>query len=540
MKKLLTLSLAIMASFSLWAESFYVVNGKCNVPLKAGMNSAKYQILKSNGTDVEATEDITSTITATASFYYNSTSCAYADLTNTSNYSSGSSDSRTIQSIKLQKDQRMIISFGDLAISKLDVIYMCGSQDPCSLKIDGDSVGTNNQNIQLFSKEGSFSDSIVIVNTSVKSKEYRLFVLLTETECNAPESALVLKSDIEGAIYAGDVVTFSTEGGNGNEVSIVGQNEESLSGNSWTATEGKHIFVASQAVTESNICAQEAQLELNVITRNPVTAVSIEGDAAGYAGDEYIFIATAANAAEYKWFVNNAEQSGAVSAEFTFTPNAEGTYNIVCKARNEFNQANEWIESNTIAFEASKKVVVYEDIYIWKKGSGYTGCIENPNVNPNAQQAVTELANSTATFTGMNQMGRAADNNTEVSLKFTAKEGLYIQSICTYGKLEEPAGADILWNNNSSHIDAYTESQKEFEAPAGTYPKSFEIKFLGVSKDSGGLWWRNALVTLGEAPSETAIEHTKAATKAVKIIREGQILIVREGKTYTVMGTLVK
>lgn len=210
MRKIFTLAAAVLASVSMWANPYYIISGKCNVPLTAGMNSAKYQILKVDGETVEATEEISSSITATASFYYNSTSVALADLTTASNYGSSSSSSRTMQSVKLQQNEEMKITLNDKVIEELDVIYFCGSKDPCSLTIEGEEQSTSDQDVHVYSKSDSFSDTITIKNTSTKAKEYRIFVILTISDAapsTDPVATVTLNGPAEG--FVGKEVSFS-------------------------------------------------------------------------------------------------------------------------------------------------------------------------------------------------------------------------------------------------------------------------------------------------------------------------------------------
>ena len=145
------------------------------------------------------------------------------------------------------------------------------------------------------------------------------------------------------------------------------------------------------------------------------------------------------------------------------------------------------------------------DTYVWKKNASYTGCIANPNADAPAAQ-YTDIA-----YEGFTGMGRAAADNTECILTFTVKAAYSatfgIKSICTYGKLEEPAGGQISWDGGANWEDlaAYAEGKKEFNAPAATFPTSFKIRFLGVSASSGGLYWRNALVTLEVKKTVTGV-----------------------------------
>ena len=162
--------------------------------------------------------------------------------------------------------------------------------------------------------------------------------------------------------------------------------------------------------------------------------------------------------------------------------------------------ANQAANATYVATSKEFTVTVLEnelsDTYIWKKSASYTGCVDNPNADAPAAQ-YTDIA-----YEGFTGMGRAAADNTECILTFSVKAAYSatfgIKSICTYGKLEEPAGGQISWDGGANWEDlaAYAEGKKEFNAPSSTFPTSFKIRFLGVSASSGGLYWRNALVTL--------------------------------------------
>lgn len=594
MKKIFTLATAILASFSLWAaeETFtfeWTAAGTkgCSYS-QAGPASG--EMLTNNALYFVSNEGPKAEGSNLNPYRVGFIFKPAVDVTLKIKGAAGSSD-RTLQGVKIDKD--IDARFYDLCKDAVgsDKTVMQYALDNASdedkefyttvgiLKkssgqyvVAGDAKSVSGQTAQAklyaervdannikFPKNGEAEETLMIGSpasnfTFEAGKYYRIYTEVSSSTgakllsftfvtvvpaCNKPEKELVLKADKEAPIYVGDEVTFSTEGGNSNTPVIAGDAGEEINAGKWIATEGKHTFTATQEA-EGEICAQVAVLELTVLTKNPVTAVTIAGEKEGFIGEPYTYTATAANATDYAWYVDGVS-ANTNAAEFTYTPNAAGTYSIVCKARNEYNAADEWIASDPIELKVTKKVVVMEDTYIWKKGSGYTGCVENPNVDANANNAETELAYSKATFTGVTKMSRADADNTEISLTFTAKEGMYIKSICTYGKLEEPEGAQIAWDGkNWENLAAYSEGEKSFEAPAETFPETFTIKFIGVSKDSGGLWWRNALVTLGEKESPTAIENTEASVKAVKVIRDGQLYIMHNGRMYNVQGAVVK
>lgn len=152
----------------------------------------------------------------------------------------------------------------------------------------------------------------------------------------------------------------------------------------------------------------------------------------------------------------------------------------------------------TLYAEWKKETILYTDTYIWKKQTDATGCVDKPGAAPNANQgkAYTEKNYSSSTIGGGTEMGRP-DNVGEYSITIAAQPGYLIQSICTYGKVE--TASQISWDNGLTWTDlaTYTEQKKVFTAPTGG-AETFIIKCTTTKSGSGGIWWRNALVTLIE------------------------------------------
>lgn len=150
----------------------------------------------------------------------------------------------------------------------------------------------------------------------------------------------------------------------------------------------------------------------------------------------------------------------------------------------------------TLYAEWKKETILYTDTYIWKSDSKYEGCVDKPAApnNANQQEAYTEKTYSSSTIGGGNSMGRP-DNVGEYSITIAAQPGYLIQSICTYGKVE--TASQISWDKGITWTDlaTYTEQKKVFTAPTGG-AKSFIIKCTTTDPQKGGIWWRNALVTL--------------------------------------------
>lgn len=226
--------------------------------------------------------------------------------------------------------------------------------------------------------------------------------------------------------------------------------------------------------------------------------------------------------------LKEATSDASITSAGSFTATAAGTYVVVA--------SQEAVAGTYAAISKEATVTVLDsevaDTYIWKKGTGYTGCVASPNADAPAAQ-YTEIA-----YEGFTGMGRAAADNTECILTFTVKAAYSatfgIKSICTYGKLEEPLGGQISWDGGANWEDlaAYAEGKKEFNAPSATFPTSFKIRFLGVSASSGGLYWRNALVTLEMKKTVSSVTETLTNVKVNDVaITSAELTTLQADKT---------
>lgn len=177
--KLFTLTLAVILSTVVSAETLYVLSGKCNVPLVAGMSNSKYQLFTWDGTTATVTTDITCNLTSnTGGSYYESTSLALSDLKNLSNYNASSSQKRTMQAFKLAGSNTLTVNLGSKTMSKVIVVGRANSTDNLSIGILGETKTTNNKDFFVIEKEQSFTGTISIENTT--SKEYNFFIYMVE------------------------------------------------------------------------------------------------------------------------------------------------------------------------------------------------------------------------------------------------------------------------------------------------------------------------------------------------------------------------
>jgi len=103
----------------------------------------------------------------------------------------------------------------------------------------------------------------------------------------------------------------------------------------------------------------------------------------------------------------------------------------------------------------------------------------------------------------------------------------------TIALYEDKDGATLIYNTEALGVVG----DNVFVFPAAMNGK----KTFYICRTKTNSW--NAFVSsicVKRKPAATAIGNTEAEVKAVKVIRDGQVLIIREGKTFNVMGAEVK
>ena len=355
-------------------------------------------------------------------------------------------------------------------------------------------------------------------------------ILSAAPKCNAPEKELVLKADKEAPIYVGDEVTFSTEGGNSNTPVIAGDAGEEINAGKWIATEGQHTFTAKQEA-EGEICAQEAVIELTVLTKNPVESAEVTGPANCYVGTKVTLTCTAANATEYQWYNKEGIIADATADTYEFTPEVAGEYGFYCTASNEFN--SEPVRSNSFIVTVEEK-----------------GKVEGLIIKATANQEVSGPGAGTVDT----KISKAAEiklnkgNYFGVQLAdgFEFAEGdIFVISITTAADLgkcmlfADKAGTELIYNEDIEYSK---------ESPSETGEKQIILPAAVAGKTSLYLYRTESIqwnptfnyiaVYRGDIPS--AIENTEASVKAVKVIRDGQLYIMHNGRMYNVQGAVVK
>lgn len=161
------------------------------------------------------------------------------------------------------------------------------------------------------------------------------YIKFNVVTCEAPATPLSLSASKTSDIIVGDVITFSTEGGNGAAVKFFDGDTEISS--PWTATKGSHSITAVQEDNAGVCGATTEALVLNVITHDPVTAATVSAPKTDIIiGEEVVLTCAAENADTFQWFKGENAIAGATEASYSFSSDAAGDFTFYCNASNAY------------------------------------------------------------------------------------------------------------------------------------------------------------------------------------------------------------
>ena len=235
----------------------------------------------------------------------------------------------TLGAMTSQKDANKKVLIGETADSKVATAYGSAISHTCP------NVKNESNSFDIDLVAGKYLIYLTSSGGSIGVKTIDIV-----SSCSNPLEPVTLtldtaKSETSG-LYVGDEVTFNISGaGSGAEISLTGENNESIVSNKWTATEGTHTFTVSQAMKDG-VCGVEIPVILVVAAKNPVTSAVISGASSAYVGKKVTLTCTAANATDFQWFKGDDAISGATAAEYEFTPDAVGEVTFYCEAWNQF------------------------------------------------------------------------------------------------------------------------------------------------------------------------------------------------------------
>ena len=282
---------------------------------------------------------------------------------------------------------------------------------------------------------------------------------------------------------------------------------------------------------------------------NPVSTVTIEGPTEGNVGQTVTLKATFdVQPDTIFWTVDGAVQESH-TATLKVELVAERTYQIGCWARNQYNAAEDWIIGEHSVVATAKAVLPQEDVTeatVWDWTKAGEGSIKWTAETSPAKDVDTVLL---ANVDGINNN---ADFHAQALLfagEYPIRDGKYAQGPFFSFNTTVPGWVVVEFSNTGTKTDPRyvsingvvntevgtlnTEKKVSaaIEVPAG------KVVLQGAFEDGTTQYLRVYKLTFAtEKPDPQGIEDLEASEQAVKFIQDGQILIRRGEKIFTVTG----
>lgn len=289
---------------------------------------------------------------------------------------------------------------------------------------------------------------------------------------------------------------------------------------------------------------------------DPVTSVEISGPKACYVNQKATYSATTdVKANAYKWFVNGTEQAGATRKNFEFTPDAVGTYAISCSAKNDNN--SDFVASNVINLVVTERELVDQvsiseaTTWDWTKAASVSEIKWTAESEPYKKNVDTVVM---ANIEGMNNND---DFNSQALLfngEYPVRSGQYAQGNMISFTTTVPGYVKVDFSNTGTKdVARYVAVNGVVNTTVGTLNQdrvssayipvaAGEVKIEGSFENySDGVQYLHFFqIVFGTGDVPTAINNTEAAVKAVKVVRNGQLFIEKNGVVYNVLGSTVR
>ena len=302
---------------------------------------------------------------------------------------------------------------------------------------------------------------------------------------------------------------------------------------------------------------------------DPVAEVTIAGPDAVYVGKAAAYAATTdVKADEYKWFVNDVEQEGATTKNFEYTPEAEGTFNISCQAKNAYNSG--FVASNVIALVASIKADVEQvsvsEATTWDFSKAATvneikwegdkkdaapvvmANIDDFNNNANFNSQALLFSGEYPIRDGKYCQGPLLKFNTTVAGYVTIEYSNTGNRSAAEGETEGQEGlrrflainGELVAGDAGSMKSNTNTTTENIPVAAGDVEISGRMPYRTDGKDVNLAEYLRIYKVIFMTELPTGIENAEEAVKAVKFFQNGQLMIEKNGVIYNAQGAIVK
>lgn len=294
------------------------------------------------------------------------------------------------------------------------------------------------------------------------------YIKFNVVTCEAPATPLSLSASKTSDIIVGDVITFSTEGGNGAAVKFFDGDTEITS--PWTATKGSHSITAVQEDNAGVCGATTEALVLNVITHDPVTAATVSAPKTDIIiGEEVVLTCAAENADTFQWFKGENAIAGATEASYSFSSDAAGDFTFYCNASNAYTATP--VKSNVLTIRVTTLCGELIKATTQQVVSGVIGGTVSTNLSKGDSKKLDKKKYFGVTLTA----GAFAEDDIFV-MNITTPAGATMGTMKLYA---DNAGSELLFE--SDEIGA--EGENRWDLPASVAGKTSLYIYRGDGND---------------------------------------------------------
>lgn len=397
----------------------------------------------------------------------------------------------------------------------------------------------------------TFSTAAEAVKDGANLKNAALSDIVFTTICEAPASALVLSSDAAADVYVGDVITFSTSGGNGSAITLEGGNGETISDGKWTATLGEHTFTASQEISEGK-CAQESEISFTVLPSAICpSGLSITGTQV-YTEYENISLTAELSAGNgtitYNWYkgadLAAAKAAGSIGTGTTYSkascaPADAGNYYCIASK-------DDCDDAESAAYAVTVTGLTFCYTFTPKEVTEDEALSDGATVATSNGGSMVVVDGSTMHYT---TNGLYFETNSSTKVDVTLSNKMKVGTVIVAVVWSNNTGSARTLKLNTSTGDtkatwSFTPSSASGEEKTYTYVVKAGDGLVDTNKlqlqRGSNIYLRSFKVGNCGADVPTDIEEVVESASAVKVLENGMLIIEKNGVRYNAMGQIIR
>ena len=323
------------------------------------------------------------------------------------------------------------------------------------------------------------------------------------------------------------------------------------------AGQNTFIIARSESAILHAVIVSDCGEEIVPVT-DPVTSVTVAGPTEGFVGQTYSFKATAdADVDDWIWFVNDVAVDGAKAATFAFTPSAAATYSIKAGARNQYNTEDGWINSEAVSLVISEAVeqvsISANTVWDWTKAASVNEIKFDDTTSPKKNERAL-----LAIVAGMNNN---ADFNSQALLfegEYAVRDGKFCQGQLLQFKTTVAGYVSVEYSNTGNRAEGEDLERiltvNGVKVGDGSLRSDATVSEFNIPVEAGDVALSSVLksdeskqyIRIYKVEFSTekvipeGIKNIDASAKIVKVLRDGQLLIIRDGVMYNAQGAVVK